>query len=511
MKVVMLMFDSLNRRMLSPYGCEWVQTPNFQRLAERTVTFDRSYVCSMPCMPARRDLHTGRPNFLHRSWGPIEPFDDSVPEMLKCAGVHTHLATDHYHYFEEGGCTYHTRYTTWECFRGQEGDPWTPQVAPEPPEANAGGRNAAMDFRHQQDRKNRKRIQCEASMPQSQTIRAGLEFIERNAREDNWFLQIETFDPHEPFFSLQEHQALYSEHFRKYQGRWIDWPRYGSVTETPEEVEHIRYCYASLVSLCDKKLGEVLDAMDRHGLWEDTMLIVWTDHGFMLGEHDCWAKNWMPFYQEVANTPFFVWDPRSRKAGERRQALVQPSIDLGPTLLEFFGLKPTPDMNGKVLRETIDHDANVRDYALFGMFGGHVNITDGRYKYLLGPAREDNQPLYEHTLMPTHMNHTFSVEELQEGIELVDPLPFTKGCQVMKIPARRDDPKAPKPERDRKTYLFDLLNDPAEERPLQRQENDVEQRMRTALVEEMRRVHAPTEQYLRLGLDEVEPSWDHRA
>ena len=56
MKAIMLMFDSLNRRMLSPYGCDWVHTPNFGRLARRCTTFDNSYVGSMPCMPARRAL-----------------------------------------------------------------------------------------------------------------------------------------------------------------------------------------------------------------------------------------------------------------------------------------------------------------------------------------------------------------------------------------------------------------------------------------------------------------------
>ena len=66
MKAIMVMFDSLNRLMLPPYGCDWVHAPNFQRLAERSATFENSYVCSMPCMPARRDLHTGRPNSPHR-------------------------------------------------------------------------------------------------------------------------------------------------------------------------------------------------------------------------------------------------------------------------------------------------------------------------------------------------------------------------------------------------------------------------------------------------------------
>src|SRR4029453_3274330 len=82
----------------------------------------------MPCMPARRELHTARPNFLHRAWGPLEPFDDSMPMMLQKAGVYTHLASDHYHYWEDGGCTLHTHYNTWEFVRGQEGDPWIGQV-----------------------------------------------------------------------------------------------------------------------------------------------------------------------------------------------------------------------------------------------------------------------------------------------------------------------------------------------------------------------------------------------
>ena len=87
MKAIMIMFDSLNRHMLPPYGCEWIRAPSFERLARHAVTFENSYVGSMPCMPARRELHTGRYNFLHRSWGPLEPFDDSMPQILKENGV----------------------------------------------------------------------------------------------------------------------------------------------------------------------------------------------------------------------------------------------------------------------------------------------------------------------------------------------------------------------------------------------------------------------------------------
>ena len=82
MKLVFALFDSLNRRSLEPYGARTIRTPNFRRLAERCVTFDTHYVGSLPCMPARRDMQTGRLNFLHRSWGPLEPFDNSFPELL---------------------------------------------------------------------------------------------------------------------------------------------------------------------------------------------------------------------------------------------------------------------------------------------------------------------------------------------------------------------------------------------------------------------------------------------
>ena len=71
MKTVFVLFDSINRLMLEPYGSKILKTPNFQRLSEKAVTFDSHYIGSMPCMPERRDMQTGRHSFLHRSWGPM--------------------------------------------------------------------------------------------------------------------------------------------------------------------------------------------------------------------------------------------------------------------------------------------------------------------------------------------------------------------------------------------------------------------------------------------------------
>jgi arylsulfatase A-like enzyme len=487
-KAIMVMFDSLNRRMLPPYGDSWVHAPNFSRLAKRSAVFDSCFVGSMPCIPARRELHTGRYNFLHRSWGPLEPFDDSMPELLKKNGVYTHLATDHQHYFEDGGATYHHRYNTWEFFRGQEGDCWKGEVHnPDIPENIRRLKKPIW----RQDWVNRQYIQDEQDYPQAQTFAAGLEFIRKNYQQDRWFLQIETFDPHEPFFVPQRFLDLYPHEYR---GPHFDWPDYALVTETEEQVRHLQYQYAALVSMCDEHLGKVLDLMDELDLWEDTLLIVTTDHGILLGERETWLKNIQPLYNEIAQIPLFIWDPRSRTAGERRSSLVQ-TIDIAPTILEFFNIPRPLDMQGEPLVEAIDSDSPVREAALFGYHGGHINVTDRRYVYMRGPARGDNEPLFQYTLMPTHIKSMFSVDELQ-NIQLAEPFSFTKGCRTMKI-AGMGTIVVPNPFLYG-TQLFDLESDPRQENPIH--DPEVELRLLKQMIALMQENETPAEQYERMGL-----------
>ena len=489
MKAIMLMFDSLNRHMLPPYGCDWVHAPNFKRLAERSATFDCAFVGSMPCMPARRELHTGRYNFLHRSWGPIEPFDDSMPEILKENGIWSHLASDHYHYWEEGGCNYHTRYKTWEISRGQEGDPWIGDLnKPSAPISNSW-RTDALGI---QDWVNRGHIKSDAEMPQAKTVAMGLDFMRRNASCDRWFLQIETFDPHEPYFTQERFKKLYDYDFSKFN---TDWPPYRR-EEDSEVSRHYKMCNAALISMCDEHLGKVMDEMDRLDLWKDTMLIVNTDHGFLLGEHEWWGKVIMPFYNEIANMPLFIWDPRSGVRGERRGSLVQ-TIDLPATILDYFGVVLPKDMQGVPLTETIKSDKPVREAALFGILGGHVNCTDGNYVYMRGPAGRTNSPLYNYTLMPTNMRRTFSPDELQGIDGLQAPFSFTKGCKTMRIKSGFWD--GTKNEELFKTMLFDIRKDTAQLHPIE--DKKAEAMMISHLVRLMNANDAPREQFLRLGLE----------
>lgn len=488
MRAIVVMFDSLNRALLPPYGAVEVHAPNFRRLADATAAFDRCYAGSMPCMPARREMHTGRYNFLHRSWGPLEPFDDSVPQLLTEAGVYTHLVTDHQHYWEDGGATYHNRFATYEFFRGQEGDRWKGHVAdPVAPDSLNESTPLA-----RQDRINRQYLRDEADHPQTRTVDAGIAFIETNAGEDSWFLQIECFDPHEPFFAPERYRELVGVA----PGRHFDWPSYRKVVESDADVARAREEYLSLLAMCDRSLGRVLDAMDEHAMWDDTMLIVCTDHGFLLGEHGWWGKSVVPWYEENIHTPLFIWDPRAGVRGERRASLVQ-TIDFGPTLLGYFGLPTTPDMQGVPLDATIERDEPVREGALFGQFGAHVNVTDGRYVYLRCCVRPDNQPLHDYTLMPTHMRSRFAASELH-GAELSPGFSFTKGAPVLRVPGwTMGDPFA------FGSLLFDLQTDPGQREPLR--DDDLELRMAGLLVDLMRRSDAPAEQFERLGLPVAGP------
>ena len=122
-------------------------------------------------MPARRELHTGRPNFLTRSWSPLEPFDESIFRTLQ-EEVYTHIITDHFHYLEVGGYGYLNQYDSFEVVRGQQGDLWKP-IAGEPdyPD-NLAKRAGNNNFIH--DWENRKYMQTFETLPSSQVFAKSL-------------------------------------------------------------------------------------------------------------------------------------------------------------------------------------------------------------------------------------------------------------------------------------------------------------------------------------------------
>jgi len=491
MRAIMLMFDTLSREFLSNYGNDWMQTPNFDRLREKTVTFDNFYGGSMPCMPARRELHTGRYNFLHRMWGQLEPFDHSIFDVLQKNGIYCHLVTDHSHYFEDGGATYHNRYSTWEGFRGQEGDRWVPRIhgaehAPVHP-LNKTGLSVEQHFA------NRTRQTKEEELSSVQTIQAGLEFLEAYQSEDNWFLQIECFDPHEPFYVPEKYRKLYTE---QPSSAPYFWPKYGRVTEdvAPEDLVELQREYAALITMCDHHLGRVLDFIEQNQMWEDTLIIVNTDHGFLLGEHDWLGKNVAPMYEEVIHLPFFICYPDVQR-GTRCQALSQ-TIDIPATLLDFFGIDNHLDMDGNSLLPALRQEQEtLHDWIIFGTNGGHVSVYDGRYVYMRASVNPDNGPMTIQTLNYSQMRGFLSKDMLdtmvlQPGNRFTNQYPYTE----IEVSTYIDSYSIGH-------LLFDLQEDPLQKNPLA--DLEVEQAMIDKLIQLMHKIEAPQSEYLRLGLDNI--------
>lgn len=508
MRAIFLIFDSLNKHALECYGGTEIATPNFNRLASKTVRFDNHYVGSLPCMPARRDIHTGQLSFLHRSWGPLEPFDTSVFETLRGQNVYSHLITDHYHYFEDGAGNYHTRYDSYTFLRGQEGDKWVPTIDPPIEKWKAQYHEKQHNFTpgslQMQNMANRERMTDESDFSSTQCFDDSVEFLAAYAKADNWILQIETFDPHEPFVAPPGYRAEYQIDDQPI----FDWPHYDRYVDGLPENELLRDNYKALIAHCDAQLGRLLDQMDAQNMWEDTVLIVTTDHGFLLGEHEWWAKNRMPCFNEVANIPLFVSHPKHReKIGQTLDTLTQ-TIDLVPTLLECFGQNPDVGTTARSLLPAITGAPIAqRDYIIYGYFGGAVNITDGRYTYMRYPENMSATDLNEYTLMPAHMLTPFSKDELQSAT-FCDALEFAKGYPVLKIPVHENsqwfNSHGPGGMADCDSVLFDLHNDPGQLSPLT--DPALEQHLATEIETQMKLNKAPQEAFARLGYGRNTPA-----
>lgn len=490
MKTVLLIMDTLNRAYLPAYGDTQTIAPNFQRLQEKTMCFENFYCCSMPCMPARREMHTGRPNFLHRSWSPLEPFDSSVIRDLKETGIYTHMITDHYHYWEVGGYGYLNQYNSMEMIRGQQGDLWIPFVGQVDYPPNLSKRAGSDNFNH--DWVNRQVVKSKDDLPTAKVFAKGLDFLEENHGKDDWFLTMESFSPHEPFFTTEDFLSLYPEEDSE---QLMDWPDYGKNNLSPEITKQVVRKYRAMISMVDFYLGKVLDCFDKYNLWDSTALIVYTDHGFLLGEHECLGKNIMSPYEELTHLPFFMHDPRYPAQGTRVEGLAQ-SLSLAPTIADLFSISAPKGCINNSLKELYKDGIQQFDSVIFGVFGAQIGITDGRYVLFKSPKEECKGELYNYTLSPQHMRWYFSPDELKEA-EFVEVKLYnsedTETQNLLKIPAR-EDPRWFEME----DQLFDLVSDPEQKNPIE--DASVKFELEMKLRNNFLRYNAPDEMYPRFGL-----------
>ncbi len=506
---VVVLLDSLNRHLLGAYGGTEFDTPNLDRFAARATRFTRHYAGSLPCMPARHDLLCGALDFLWKPWGSVELWEDAVTVPLRAAGVTTMLVSDHPHLFETGGENFHTDFTAWQYERGHESDPWRTRPDPSWVGAPSHGRTFAYD-------NSRGWFRGEHDFPGPRTMRAAARWLDETAgHHDRFLLVVDEFDPHEPFDTPEAYARRYDP---TWEGPHLIWPPYaraaikqGVLSE--REARQVRAQYGGKLTMIDHWFGRVLDALDRHGRWADTAVIVCTDHGHYLGEHDFFGKPPVPVHEEMGHIPLLVWWPDGVGNGGTCDALTT-SVDLFATLADQFGVA------GAVRQRTHGHSlvpllegtaGAVRDHVLTGVWGREVHYTDGTHTYARAPV-EGNGPLVmlsnRWSTMPTHLLTADQALPRPDERAVLGRMPGSD------IPVIRQvwDQSDPVPfwawGGFRGHHLWNVVEDPAQEHdraasaggdptaapgPLERELTDA---LRAAL----EAVEAPPEQLARLGL-----------
>src|SRR6185312_371938 len=137
------------------------------------------------------------------------------------------------------------------------------------------------------------------------------------------------------------------------------WPYFGV---TPAQARECKRAYYAAISFVDAQIGRLLDAVDRLGLADNTVIVFWSDHGYHLGEHGLWFKQ--SLFEEAAQVPLIICTPKTRVAGKTSHALVE-LLDLYPTLADLAGLTPPKDLQGTSLRPLLENPSAKWDLPAF--------------------------------------------------------------------------------------------------------------------------------------------------
>jgi arylsulfatase A-like enzyme len=510
--------------MLGAYGGTEFTTPNLDRFAERSARFTSHVTGSLPCMPARHDLLVGSLDFLWRPWGSIELWEEPITATLRHHDVVTMLVTDHPHLFETGGENYHTDFSAWDYVRGHESDPWrthtdqssigahTIETVPQgwfwqrlgaAPMAPWGYDRSRTFFRGEQD------------FPGPRTMTATAQWLrdaapQHTAAGKRWLCVVDEFDPHEPFDVPQEWLGRYDP--SPVGGPRLIWPPYidggkakGLLSDS--EAVQLRGNYGAKLSMIDHWFGEILRAFDDGGLWETTALIVCTDHGHYLGEerggNDIWGKPRVPQFEPLGHIPLLIHWPGLATPIEI--SALTTTVDLHATLCDVFDAQPAHQTHGASLVPLLTGTAtSIREWAIGGVYGSWVQVTDGRCKYARAPEG-DGFPLSmwsnRWSTMPVHVPGIVNLPK-PDGRAWLDRMPGSE-IPVIRQPFAPGDllPMWAGTEKIiGRHHLYDLSIDPDEQENRARQSDPTEAELIDLLHEALRSTEAPKEQFDRLGM-----------
>jgi arylsulfatase A-like enzyme len=354
MNVIWVVSDTVRRKDIGVYGNKKIRTPSIDALAAKSVRFDRHYAASFPTMPTRADFMTGRWTLSFMQWTPIPPGNTLLAEILRDkADLNTAAVVDTPFYLRDG-MNYDRGFTTFieipdHYFVAKGG--YNPPHSP---------------YYKMLERRPPYPLDLECFAPK--TFNKAMEWLTLNYKE-NFFLYIDTWDPHEPWNAPHYYTEPY---WPGYDGEQI-MPFYQYLKDVPgftgEKLKKAHAAYCGEISMIDTWLGNLLRQVEYMGLMENTAIIFSTDHGFYFGEHGIFGKmlfarepeefsvigsmthspgSWArsPLYEEVAAIPLTIYVPGVEPGVYKG---LTSAVDLMPTVLDLFGQKIPPQVEGSSL------------------------------------------------------------------------------------------------------------------------------------------------------------------
>jgi len=363
MNVVLVIIDSLRKDHIGAYGNDWIKTPTLDALARDSLSFTRAHPESLPTVCARRAIHTGIRTFPFRDWNPVpsdlvslygwQPIPEdqtTLAEILEKEGYQTMLVTDTVHQFKPF-YNFHRGFGLFEFIRGQERDFYRPDwlVSEERmKQVLTGGSNES----HMQDiarqyLANTTDSRREEDRFSPQVFSRATEYLEGAARGGQpFFLVVDNYDPHEPWDPPEEYVRLYDEGYEGPEPMTGPNGEVGWMTQ--RQIKRQRALYAAEVTMADRWLGRLMDRMEALNLFDNTLVVVAADHGYILGEHGLVGKFPAAMYAELLDVPFFIRHPEGKGAGGTSDFYAS-THDIAPTILSLLGVEQPEAMNGEDL------------------------------------------------------------------------------------------------------------------------------------------------------------------
>ena len=338
------------------YGDELVQTPHLDALAADGVALDNVYCPSPICVPSRMSMLSGRHPFENRGWTNSHILDSAIPTFAHAMGAGGYrpvligrmhaLGPDQLHGYTErlvgdhganhlgggsgadrgalNGCAGPARVSITNSGPGQS----SYQVHDEDVTA------ATVDYLNRQGVRKRSGI---SDGPFSISVGFMLPHQPFVARREDYTL-------YEGRMTMPRTPELWSEDLHPHIAAWRR--DTGSAEVTDEEILRARTAYWALVTRMDLMIGEILEALRRNGLANDTLILYSSDHGEQVGEHGLWWKQ--TFYEDSVRVPAILSWPGQLPAGKRCDRVVS-SLDLNATMIDALKAPPLPHSRGRSL------------------------------------------------------------------------------------------------------------------------------------------------------------------